>query len=230
MSEQRRQVLKFDFYKIDPQWRLLPPNQMEASKEEFVSVVEEFSSKVSTRCYSLVGIRGDCDFLLWRTAWDIEAMQDMGAQLNHTALAPYYTLPYSYLAMKRPSQYVQEHRHEAQEGSSTTFEPSGAPYFIVYPFLKTREWYLLSKEDRQGMMNAHFEVGHKYPTVRINTAYSFGLDDQEFLISFEATELSDFLELVMELRGTQGSRYTLRDTPIFTSVAKDLRATLDQIG
>ena len=80
------------------------------------------------------------------------------------------------------------------------------------------------------MMNAHFEIGHKYPSVRINTAYSFGLDDQEFLVSFEATKLSDFLELVMELRGTEGSRYTLRDTPIFTSVAKDLRATLDQIG
>lgn len=230
MSEQRRQVLKFDFYKIDPQWRLLPPNQMEASKEEFVSVVEEFSSKVATRCYSLVGIRGDCDFLLWRTAWDIEAMQDMGAQLNHTAMAPYFTLPYSYLAMKRPSQYVQEHRHVAQEGSSTTFEPSGAPYFIVYPFLKTRDWYLLSKEERQQMMNVHFDVGHKYPSVRINTAYSFGLDDQEFLVSFEATELSDFLELVMELRGTEGSRYTLRDTPIFTCIAKDLRATLDQVG
>jgi chlorite dismutase len=87
----------------------------------------------------------------------------MGAQLNHTALAPYYTLPYSYLAMKRPSQYVQEHRHEAQEGSSTTFEPSAAPYFIVYPFLKTRDWYLLSKEERQGMMNAHFEVGTSTP-------------------------------------------------------------------
>ena len=80
------------------------------------------------------------------------------------------------------------------------------------------------------MMSAHFEIGHRYPTVSINTAYSFGLDDQEFLVSFETTELSDFLDLVMELRTTEGSRYTPQDTPIFTCIAKDLRSTLDDIG
>ncbi len=230
MPQQRRQIFKFDFYKIDPQWRLLPPNQLEASKAEFIAAVEQSSPRVATRCYSLVGVRGDCDLLLWKTAWDLEPLQEMGAQLNHTALAPYFTLPYSYLAMKRPSQYVQDHRHGGQEGSGAALEPGGAPYFIVYPFLKTRDWYLLPREERQRMMNAHFEIGHRYPTVSINTAYSFGLDDQEFLISFETAELSDFLDLVMELRTTEGSRYTLRDTPIFTCVAKDLRSTLDDIG
>ena len=66
------------------------------------------------------------------------------------------------------------------------------------------------------MMNEHIRVGHKYPRVRLNTTYSFGLDDQEFVLAFETDYPTDFLDLVMELRETEASSYTLRDTPIFT--------------
>ena len=72
-------------------------------------------------------------------------------------------------------------------------------------------------------MADHIEVGRRYPEITINTAYSFGLDDQEFVVSFEADEPGEFLDLVQELRGTESSAYTLRDTPIFTCVSMSRR-------
>ena len=60
-------------------------------------------------------------------------------------------------------------------------------------------------------MTDHIETGRRYPQITINTAYSFGIDDQEFVVSFECDEPGDFLDLVQELRATESSAWTLRD-------------------
>ena len=96
--------------------------------------------------------------------------------------------------------------------------PIDKKYLFVYPFVKTRAWYALSLEDRKRMMNEHIRVGLHVSSVSLNTTYSFGLDDQEFVVAFETDNISDFLDLVQELRETEASRYTLRDTPMFTCV------------
>jgi len=102
-------------------------------------------------------------------------------------------------------------------------------YLFVYPFDKKREWYGLPLDERQRIMTDHIEVGRRHPEISINTAYSFGLDDQEFVVSFEGDEPGEFLDLVQELRGTESSSYTLRDTPIFTCVAMSLGRALDAL-
>ena len=79
-------------------------------------------------------------------------------------------------------------------------------------------------------MRTHIEVGHKFPTVKLNTAYSFGLDDQEFVVAFETDIPADFLDLVHQLRETESSKYTLRDTPTFTCVQMSIKDALDAIG
>jgi chlorite dismutase len=79
------------------------------------------------------------------------------------------------------------------------------------------------------MMAQHFKIGHKYPNVKIHTGYSFGLDDQEFVLAFEADQPSDFLELVMELRSSEASRYTALETPIFTCVIMDIKSILNML-
>jgi chlorite dismutase len=88
----------------------------------------------------------------------------------------------------------------------------------VYPFTKTSDWYLLGKEARQGIMNEHMRVGHDYPQVRQLLAYSFGIDDQDFLVAYETDDLAVFGELVRALRGTESRRSTLRDFPILTGI------------
>ena len=225
-----RQFVKYSFYKVDPLWRRLPQPQREDGKREFSAVVEELPSHTLTRSYSLVGLRGDADFLLWQAADTLETLQEVATRLWSTGLGSYLTQPYSYLAMTNRSQYVDRHRHGGQEGTRTRVQPGEARYFVVYPFLKTREWYRLPHQERQRMMNDHFKVGHKYPSVKINTTYSFGLDDQEFVVAFETDSPSDFLELVMELRGVEGSLYTLKDTPIFTCIQRSIDKTLDSLG
>ena len=230
MAEERSQVVKYDFYKVDPQWRRLAAAERAAAREEFIAALDEFSSIVAIRSYSLVGIRGDCDFLLWKIGTSLETIQALAAQLNRTRLASYLSIPYSYLALTQRSQYVGRHLHPDQEGTRLSLHPKDEPYLIIYPFVKTRDWYLLPQEERQRMMNQHIAIGHKYPSVKINTTYSFGLDDQEFVVAFTTSSPPDFLNLVMELRATEGSRYTLRDTPILTCLAKGIHETLEDLG
>ena len=128
--------------------------------------------------------------------------------------------------MTRHSIYVDKHVHPGQEGKRGQMVPGESKYLFIYPFVKTRDWYRLPKEKRQELMDEHIRVGHKYPSVKLNTTYSFGLDDQEFVLAFETDQPADFLDLVMELRETEASRYTLRDTPVFTCLKKPLEMIL----
>lgn len=175
----RRQYVNFAFYKVDPAWRRLPESERTKGKQEFLRAVEDYAGKVLVVAYSSVGIRGDCDIMLWRISYELELFRDMTTKILASGLGQYLTTPYSYLAITKRSVYVDHHTHENQESKRLTVVPGKAKYIFVYPFLKTREWFLLTKAARQGMMDEHIEVGHRFPSVKLNTTYSFGLDDQE---------------------------------------------------
>jgi chlorite dismutase len=226
----KRQFVNFAFYKVDPLWRRLPKEERDAGKQAFIRTIEEYSGKVIVIPYTTVGIRGDCDFLLWRISYEVELFQEMTAKMLATGLGNYLTTPYSYLSLTKRSVYVDHHVHEEQDSRRLQITPGRAKYIFVYPFEKTREWYLLTKAARQGMMDEHIEIGHRYPSVKLNTTYSFGLDDQEFVVAFETDSPQDFLDLVMNLREAEGSRYTKRDVPIFTCIMKSLKEMVDTLG
>lgn len=226
----KRQYVNFAFYRVDPAWRRISKEEREAGKKEFSTAVEEWRQSLLLIPYSTVGLRSETDFMLWRIGDSLDQFQEMTRQLNRTALGAYLTTPYSFLAMTKRSIYVDKHIHPGQEGRRAQIIPGEYRYLFVYPFLKTREWFLLPIERRQEMMNVHIEVGHKFPSVKLNTTYSFGLDDQEFVVAFESDHPADFLDLVMALRETEGSRFTLRDTPIFTCIRKTIQEALDDLG
>ena len=227
----KRQFVSFMFYKVDPAWRRLSPSEREQGKKEFMAVVEDYrrDKSILVCCYSTVGTRGDCDFMLWRISYSLEAIQEFTARLLATKLGHYLYTPYAYLALTKRSVYVDKINPDHEE-QRLRIVPGKMKYLFVYPFVKTPEWYLLTKHARQGMMDEHIEVGTKFPSVKLNTTYSFGLDDQEFVVAFETDKPEDFLDLVMELRETQGRLYTLRDTPIFTCISKSLQNMLDLLG
>ena len=225
-----RQSVNFAFYKVDPAWRRLPKEQREASKKEFGAAVEEWRQRMLLIPYSTVGLRPETDFMLWRIADSLDLLQEMSRQLNRTALGAYLTTPYSFVAMTKRSIYVDKHVHPGQEGRRAAIVPGEYRYLFVYPFVKTRDWFLLPIEQRQEMMDVHIKVGHQFPSVKLNTTYSFGLDDQEFVVAFESDKPADFVDLVMALRETEGSRFTLRDTPIITCIRKPIHETLDDLG
>ena len=228
-SESPRQYVNFAFYRVDPAWRRLPQHERDVGKKEFKAVVEEFASQMIVLPYTLVGIRADSDLMLWRVAYDLDLFQRMTTKLLGTGLGTYLVPAYSYLAMTKRSVYLDklDPDHPADR---TRVVPGKSKYLFVYPFVKTRDWYRMTQAARQGMMDEHIEVGTKYRSVKLNTTYSFGLDDQEFVVAFETDKPGDFLDLVMELRGTEASRFTLRDTPTFTCLARSLDEALDSLG
>lgn len=225
---ERRQVVRFAFYKLDSAWRRLSAERQASSKIEFGQTIESFTGRLLLRPYGLVGIRGDCDFLLWQVAENLDSLVALQTALNGTDLGAYLTAPYSYLAMTRRSIY--EFPEDPGQPSRLVIRPSEARYLFVYPFIKTRAWYMLPKAERQTMMDEHVRVGRQYPTIRLNTTYSYGLDDQEFIVAFEGDNPAEFLDLVMELRESKASSYTLRDTPTFTCVQMSLWDMLDTLG
>ena len=229
-----RQHIRFSFYRVRPEWRLRPATERAADREEVAAVVREIGDRqgVLIRPYSLVGTRGDADLLLWLVSERIDDLHEFSARLNRTRLAAYLESPYSYFSMTKQSMYVEKHQHADQEGRSNrlVIAPSGRRYLFVYPFVKTRAWYRLSADERQRQMSEHIAMGHKYPGVKINTTYSFGLDDQEFVVAFESDSVADFLDLVNEMRGSEASTYTVRDVPSFTCIAMSVDEVLSAVG
>ena len=225
------QFVRFLFLKIEREWRRLAAAERDEDKEELASVVDRYAERMFVQPYTTVGTRADTDLALVMASHRLEDFQEMQTDMLSTRLGPYLSLPYSYLAMTRRSMYVgKHHQHEGQDGVRMVIKPGSAKYLFVYPFVKTRAWYALPFDERQRMMGEHIALGHRYPGVRINTTYSFGLDDQEFVVSFDADSPDEFLDLVMKMRETVASSYTLRDTPIFTCITMDIRRALATLG
>ena len=226
-----RQVVKYTFFAVDPAWRRLPAPEREAQKAEFAAIIDECAQRlVLLRSYNLVGMHHDADFMLWSVGMTLDEQSELLSRVYATELGGWLRVSFSYLAMTKKSQYVRDHVHEGQEGNRLTLAPEGKKYLFVYPMEKKREWYAQPFETRNTAMREHIKLGHRYPTVSINTTYSFGLDDQEFVVAFESDYPEDFLDLVEELRGSVSSGYTLRDIPIFSCIAMEIRDVLAALG
>ncbi len=212
---------------VTPEWRRLPGAERAAHKRELAHATE---GDVRVHAYSLAGTRADADLLLWCVADELEQLQELEARLASTRLWAYATRPYAYLAARRRSQYLAGHSHTGSEAARVEAGPVGdQPYLVVYPMTKKRAWYALPSQERSRIMAAHFAVGHRYPDIRIHTGYSFGIDDQEFVVAFEVPDVRRFLALVADLRETESSAYTERETPIFVGTAMPLARALDLV-
>ncbi|MCB9459240.1 MAG: chlorite dismutase family protein [Anaerolineaceae bacterium] len=228
----KRQYVRFAFYKVDPLWRRLPAQEQAEQKRELLDVIRTFNRRMLLRPYSLMGTRADAELLLWQISEDPQPFRELATAIACTRMGSYLTMAYSYFSQTKRSLYeIRTPDGDAEDDEERLIlDPTEAKYLFVYPFIKTREWYQLSQHARQGMMDEHIEVGRKYPSVRLNTTYSFGIDDYEFIVAFETDEPSDFLDLVQELRESSVSMYTLQDTPLFTCINMRLDDALDALG
>lgn len=232
-DQARRQFLNYAFYKLSPEFRRLPRAEREEIKAEFLAAAEGWTSDAPRehnpiqRSYSLVGMRADADFMLWRISFEPTDFQNAQAALNRTRLMGYLEQGHNYISMQKRSQYVIR-----IEGSGHGLEmlPGKGKYLFIYPFVKKREWYDLTPYSRQGMMDEHIYASEPFKGVRINTSYSYGIDDQEFVVAFDSDHPQEFVDLVHRLRYTEASNYTLQDTPMFTCVRKDVKDILDDLA
>jgi len=203
---------------VDAAWRRRPAAERRADVDAFVAAAGRASDRVMQHAYSTIGLRADGDLLLWRMAESIEAIEETAADLRASGVGRWMTTTTSLVGLTRPSQYVK--RPTAQEQS--LFSGERSRYLVVYPFTKSTEWYLVPAEKRQAVMRDHMRIGHAYPQVRQLLAYSFGLDDQDFVVAYETDDLVGFQDLVRELRSSESRRATVRDTPIITGIHRDV--------
>ncbi len=216
-----RHFVKYTFFKVDPAWRRLPAEQRAQDKAEFLAACEDFGSDHLLQGFSLIGTRGDADIMLTTETENLDRIHEFHVVLAQSGLAKWCEQPYSFLGMRKSSEYSDEERFVAR--------PFTGKYLFVYPFVKTRPWYALSPEKRFQIMQGHITMGREYPNVDNHTTYSFGLDDQEFVVAFDTDDIASFLDLVQRLRTTEASAYTARDTPSFTCLRTGVRRSVDAL-
>lgn len=212
--------------RLDPAWRRLTDDERERDLAEFARAAGSAGRDVLTETYSLVGLRSDADLVLMRMAPSLERLEETAALLLRSGVGRWMSVARSFVGLVRPSRYVR--KPGAQEQAITSGER--AAYLVVYPFTKTHDWYRLSKDARQGMMNEHIRIGHEFPQVRQLLTYSTGLDDQEFIVAYETDDLAAFQDLVIALRETEARRFTLSDQPILTAIHRPLEDALRLLG
>lgn len=226
-----RHFVSWTCYRLDPAWRRLPLDERERHKVELAGLLDGWAERIVLRTFSAVGIRPDMDLMTWRATPDLDLLHEQQAEMYATELGTWLVPAYTYTATTKGSQYTKAAEEAGfRKPRPIDVTPADRRYFIVYPFVKQRRWYALAPEERGRMMKDHALIGRRYPGVKLNTAFSFGIDDQEFMTAFETDSVHDFVDLMMDMRSSEASAYTERDTPIFTCIHMPVREALDSLG
>jgi chlorite dismutase len=184
-----------------------------------IAAAEQTSGVAGVAAYSLVGLRANAELGLWIAGESIDAYMAAARRFHATSLK----LMDSLWGYVRPSQYT------GRDGTSVKVPGPRLQYLVVYPFIKTHEWYQLTPEARRGMMGAHAKVGHNYEGIEQLLLYSTGLNDAEFVVGYEMDDLERFSKLVTDLRATAARPYTERDTPMYTGRYGPAEAVVDEV-
>jgi chlorite dismutase len=222
----------FAFFSFAESFYTLLPSERRQNLSTWLNGLRSASPCVEV--YQVYPAQANADILVWSAmeaeaaGGDSEEAADVtSAFFTHYAAA---TNPYRHIlhpktilwGYTQPSQYTKTRSNQEID----PFHSPRAPYLVVYPFVKTASWYLLSREDRQKMMSEHIRIGKRYPEIKQLLLYSFGVQDQEFVVVYETADLTSFSALVYELRGSEARLYTERDTPLYTAIYHPPEETL----
>ncbi|CAN5754382.1 chlorite dismutase family protein [soil metagenome] len=220
---QPMQFYSYMFFDTESSIKDLPKDVLEASKKEFVACIEA-NAHINTRSYATLALRQGSRFMLHMNAETPDAIQLFVRDLLHTSLGAHLRISYTLLGLRRTSQYAGKHSPKESDFHAAH------RYLVVYPFTKTIEWHLMPFEERRGIMKAHVDVGRTFSdTISQMLLYAYGIDDHEFIVSYQMDSLEDFQTLVMSMRETESRRHTKNDLPIFTCISMSLEETLTMI-
>lgn len=211
-----RTLSHFAAFRLNREHWLQPSGVRREHLEPWLGELRQAAPRVDV--YQVYPTRGDVDLLLWSAlpADDPAAPGEFFSAFSQAThkMRPYLEPGSTLWGLTRPSPYARRGSDRAIDA----VEGNRLPYLVVYPFVKTADWYLKDREERQGMMNEHIRIGRQYDDVRQMLLYSFGLQDQEFVVVYEMEDLTRFSDLVRDLRETEARAYTERDTPLWTAI------------
>lgn len=225
MPEQTPRTLNhFSLFQFTDAHSELPPEALKQFHTEWSGQLRQAAQKVDL--YQVFPAESGSDVLIW-SAVEADDARAVSQFMERFACAtnPFrrWVRPVDILwGFTKPSQYTKTRSTQEID----PFAQERKPYLVMYPFVKTAAWYMMSREARQGMMNEHIRIGKQYPEITQLLLYSFGLQDQEFIVVYETDDLVQFSDLVYELRDSEARRYTERDTPLHTAFYHPAEATL----
>jgi len=161
--------------------------------------------------YDVSGFRAEADLMVWWLDDDPQVLQDAYHRLRASALGKFLDPVWSCMGLHTPAEFNKRHIPACFGGVAPR------DWAMVYPFVRSYDWYLKAPEERSRIMAEHGRNGFaQYPDVKGSTLSAFGFSDYEWVLAFEADSL-DRLEGVMHAqRYTEARLYVREDTPFFT--------------
>lgn len=192
------------------------PESLTDAGHDAERTLKEFEDIEVRGVYSAVGFRPDADLAMWWVAPSMDAIQDALAAFRRTSLGRALDQTFAFAGVHRPPEVAKDHVPAFIKGD----DPK--KYVCIYPFVRSLEWYLIDKAERAALLREHGEMGREFPGVLANTVSGFGLGDWEWILAFEADELTDIVDCLRRLRDAEARRFTKEDTPFVTGIRKTL--------
>jgi chlorite dismutase len=127
------------------------------------------------------------------------------------------------MALHRPAEFNRSHL------PAFLAEERAHGYVAVYPFVRSYEWYLLPDNERRALLAEHGQMARDFPDVRANTVPAFALGDYEWILAFEADDLSRIVDLMRHLRGSETRRHVREEVPFYTGRRVEVGELLQQL-
>ncbi len=203
---------------------LFEDDALRNAADEIEALYKDWAGRVDVRgTYSTVGFRADADLVLWLSGSSVEDLQRFLVEFRRTRAGDLLDPVVTFMGMVKPAEFTDDH--------APAFVRGEAPrtYLSVYPFVRTPEWYLLSREERGRLLAEHGVMGREFPQVLANTTSAFGLGDWEWILAFETDELDALVDCVRRLRDSESRRFAKLETPFVTGIRKSVGDALDDL-
>jgi chlorite dismutase len=198
---------------------------LSAQSDEIAALFDKYADRVSVRgTYSATGLRPDTDLFFWWTSHSVDDVQELLVELRRTRLGRMLELTHTFLGVTRPAEFNPDHLPAFLRG-----EPPKR-YLSVYPFVRTEDWYLMAAEQRAQLLREHGTMGREFPDVLPNTTSAFGLGDWEWILAFEADDLTRIVDCIRRLREAEARRYTKLDIPFVVGIRRELHEVVERLG
>lgn len=211
----------FTFLKLSSRFKNLEHNEKISLKQEFEDNIASSQEKIFLRTYFVSGLKEDSDIMLWRMHNSIDYLQNICARNLSSGIGKYMKIKYSFIGIK-----------DFKENSIEEINRRAGiyPYFILHPLNKSNEWYDMSDSEREHLINERKKIIDQYPKMIENFFISFGIDDQDMIVTRESASIDDLVDATAKLKKMKTKSYTVSDKPVFLCIGKDLREILDNIS
>ena len=194
-----------------------PKRELSELKHFFGDLIDK--DVVVRGVYDVGGLRADADVMVWWHAESSDELQRAYHGLRRTGFGSRLVPVWSQMALHRPAEFNRSHL------PAFLAEERAHAYVAVYPFVRSYEWYLLEDAERRRLLAEHGQMAREYPDVRANTVPAFALGDYEWMLAFEADDLSRIVDLMRHLRGSETRRHVREEVPFYTG----RRITVDEL-